>query len=172
MKFFSKNSNLGIVLKPGLPGNAQLGTTTTPGIYARFKDGVIDIGDENLVKLMLAHPGFGSDFIMVEEASSDPYAGTRPLSEPTHRISEIDHGQPKRVTKDPLNITPEIRNALMDMAKEMAKPMAIALTKEMLPGAVQEVIKAMSQDSAAKSEDAVVSTPKKGGRPKKVVETI
>lgn len=180
MKFFSKNANLMVVLRQGLPGNAQLGTTTTPGLYVRFKDGAADLIDEMMIGLMIKHPGFNSDFIKVEEAMADPYAVARKSSEPIHRISEMDHGQPKRVTQDPVVISPELRASLMAMAQEMAKPMAIELTKAMLPGAVEQVIKSMSEradspvKSKAKSEDVTdqVPAPRKGGRPKKVVEEV
>lgn len=155
MKFFSKNANLMIVLKQGLPGNNQLGTATTPGLYARFKDGQIDIKDPGMIELMLKHPGMDVDFIKVsEEVEIDPFAGKRAQSEPNHVISEMEFGHPKRVTQPPTNLTPEMKAALM----EVAKPMAIELAKAMLPSMIQETLKSMSQSSestAEKSEEPV-----------------
>lgn len=148
MKFFSKNANLMIVLKQGLPGNNQLGTATTPGLYARFKDGQIDIKDPGMVELMLKHPGMDVDFVKVnEEVEIDPYAGKRAQSEPTHVISEMEFGHPKRVTQPPTALTPEMRAAMM----EVAKPMAIELAKAMLPSMIQETLKSMSQAQASEN---------------------
>ena len=177
MKFFSTmNANLMVVLRQGLPGNSQLGTSTTPGLYARFKDGSIDISDENMIEMMLKHPGFKTDFVKLEESQSgDPYASKRLSAEPVHRISEMDHGQPRRVDTGPATISPELRESLMKMAKDMATPMAIELSKQMLPQMIQETLKAMADSRKEELDEAfgpAASGPsgpalKKGGRPKK-----
>lgn len=173
MKFFSKmNANLMIVLKQGLPGNAQLGTTTTPGLYARFQNGVIDVTDEAMVKMMLAHPGMNVDYIQVEDEKVDPFLDIRKSNEPAHVISNMQNGHPERVT-NPKEISPELKAYLMDMAKELAKPMAIELSKQMLPSLVQETMRDLAdrQAQATNNTDIPQPAPRKGGRPKKVTET-
>lgn len=167
MKYFSKNANLMVVLRQGLPGNAQLGTATTPGLYVRFKDGAADLTDETMIGLMEKHPGFNSDFVKVEEAVADPYATQRRSSEPVHRISELDHGQPKRITKDPIAISPELKASLMTMAQEMAKPIAIELTKAMLPGAVEQVLRSMAEKNAADKAEKPEKDDQESEEPKK-----
>lgn len=171
------NANLMIVLRPGLPGNAQLGTTTVSGLYVRFQGGLADIKDETTVALMLKHPGFNVDFIMLDEPDAgDPYASKRLSAEPVHRISEMDHGQPKRVNTEPAAISPELKEFLMKTAKEMAVPMAVELSKQMLPQMVQETLKAMDTQRKKELSEAfdtaadgpVGPAPKKAGRPKKL----
>ena len=178
MKFFSKNNaNLMIVLRQGLPGNAQLGTTTTAGLYARFQGGAIDLEDENAIALMLKHPGFNVDFVKLDDPEArDPYESKRISAEPQHRISEMDHGQPKRVNTEQAQISPELRESLMKMAKEMAVPMAVELSKQMLPNMVQETLKAMAAQRKEELDNNFGEpasgpsgpSPKKAGRPKKV----
>lgn len=169
MKFVSKNANLGVVLKPGIQGNAQLGTSTVSGLYARFKDGMLDVSDESMIQLMLKHPGFGVDYYSVEAGESDPYANTRVQSEPAHIISEMKNGHPERVTKAPVVITPELKALLTETATEMAKPMAIELARQMLPSMVQETLKALHENNTGLATAPVA--PRKAGRPKKV-ETV
>lgn len=175
MKFVSRNANLGVVLKKGVQGHPQLGTETISGVHARFKDGVLSTDDESLQQLLLKHPAFKLDYFLVEEGGDDPYANTRAQSEPAHIISDMKNGHPERVTKVPANITPELRASLMEIAKEMSKPMAMELAKQMLPSMVMETLKAMSEQKVEHTGAIVgmgggtgLSTPKKAGRPKKV----
>jgi hypothetical protein len=178
MKFFSKNNaNLMIVLRQGLPGNAQLGTTTTAGLYARFQGGVVDIEDENAIALMQKHPGYNIDYVKLDDPEAgDPYESKRISAEPIHRISEMDHGQPKRVNTEQPGISPELKEFLMKTAKEMAVPMAVELSKQMLPQMVQETLKAMATQRKEESNDTFGTglgstsdpAPKKAGRPKKI----
>lgn len=171
MKFFSKNANLAIVLKQGLPGNAQLGTTSTPGLYARFKDGMLELEDEKSIELMMKHPGYNVDFIRLEEEAADPYAGQRAPTEPTHIISNMVNGHPERMTKTPMSMTPEVKQALMEAAKEMAKPMAIELAKAMLPSMMEEAMNAMRGEVSVSTEGTEAKVPAKRGRKPKAQDT-
>lgn len=178
MKFVSKNSNLGVVLKPGFQGNAQLGTATVAGVYARFKDGVLETSDEWMIEKLQTHPGFNVDYIEVVD-NVDPYANTRAQSEPFHVLADMKNGHPERTTKAPLiALTPEMKAAVLEMAKEMAKPIAqaqaIELAKGMLPSMMAEILKDAGVKNNEAEEEKVESeetqVAKKGGRPKKATE--
>ena len=82
MRFFSKNPNLRIVLRPGIPGNVFAGKYPEPGVYVKFVGGVVDVEDEDKVKAMLKHDGFNSDFVSAEISSNDPFKGVRKINRP------------------------------------------------------------------------------------------
>lgn len=184
MKFLSRNSNLLVVLKPGIPASNITGTPAVYGVYAKFVDGVVEIKEKEHIKLMLAHPGCGQDFKPVEENEKDPYAYFREESEPAHTITEIKYGHAEKSysTAKPIKIPPELEKLINSRAVEIAR--------EMLPGMVKEVIKefgvdkvvgAASPESAANpssSEESpkveappeVGATPRRGRPPKKLVD--
>lgn len=152
MKFISKSSNLLIVLRPGMPASHITGTPAKPTVSVRFKDGVAEVPDDNqeIIKMMLAHPGFNGDFISAEGVPTDPYAGGRQPSEPTHVMTEMKFGTPtaRKVEGSKMaQLSPELRKAVEDAALEMAK--------SMLPGMLEQTLKTLvSQDTAKKAEKA------------------
>jgi len=174
MKFISKSGNLNIVLSPGLQAQPLTGTPAKPTIFVRFKDGVADVEQEDLVKMMLAHDGFNRDFISAEDVVEDPYVAARQANEPQYVTEELIHGQAHRraapLPKKPLS--PEIKKLITEQATEIAK--------EMLPGMVEAVLKsAVKKDTPEKAEGAVevkdekevtekieTKVTKKPGRPK------
>jgi len=131
MKFISKNQNLRIVLKPGIPGNPALGQPIISGLYIKFENGVANITDEKMIGLMLSHPGFNSDFIKIDDNEVDPYV--RKSVEPEHNIFEIDHGaMGKSLNPKKLTLPPEIKAEMSKMATAMAKEMAPKIALEIL----------------------------------------
>ena len=135
MKFISKSTNLLIVLKPGLSAQPITGTPAKPTISVRFKDGIADVQSEELVQLMLSHPGFNSDFISAESVVIDPYASSRQSSEPAHQMTEIKFGTPvkREVSSGGMQLPPELQKMVQGMAAEMAK--------QMLPSMVESTLK-------------------------------
>lgn len=134
MKFISKNANLRIVLKHGIPSEPITGRGATPGLYIKFENGMVNIENEETQKLMLAHSGFNSDYICAEENNEDPFAHQRREAEPEHDVTEIKYGQIGKnlnPRKGPV-MTPEQKKAMTDMAKEMAMQMAPELAKKLL----------------------------------------
>lgn len=155
MKFISKSSNLLIVLRPGLPAQPITGTPAKPTVSVRFKDGVADVQNQELIDMMLVHPGFNSDFISAENVSVDPYASTRKSSEPAHVLTEMKYGTPvNRVLGKSENpqLSPEIQKMIQAMAADMAKAM--------LPSMVESTIKQIVSSNEEKK-----SSGKKRGRP-------
>lgn len=154
MKFISKSSNLLIVLRPGLSAQPITGTPAKPTVSVRFKDGVADVQSQELVDLMLAHPGFNSDYISAEGTVSDPYAFSRQSSEPAHIVTEVKFGTPvSKQTKggNVPQLSPEIQKLVEAMAADMAK--------SMLPGMVENTLKAIvsaNEKSADKVEEEKV----------------
>lgn len=157
MKFVSKNSNLLIVLRPGIPGSHITGTPSKPMVSARFKDGVLDTDDSELIVMLRAHPAFGGDFISTEESlGTDPYAYLREGAEPEHTMTEIKFGQPVGSGK-PAKITfpPEVKKALQEQAMEMAKIMAA----QMAPAMAAEYLKQAVSEKTASATVTVGDTP-------------
>jgi hypothetical protein len=161
MKFISRNSNLLIVLRAGLSAQPITGTPAKPTISVRFKDGVADVTQQELVDMMLVHPGFNSDFISAEESPIDPYAALRQPSEPTHVVTDIQFGTPmsRQVKGGKPAIPAELQKLIQESAAEMAK--------QMLPSMVEATLKSLlgSQKEAPKVKG------KRGRKPKvKVAE--
>lgn len=144
MKFISKSTNLLIVLSPGLPAQPLTGTPAKPTISVRFKDGIADVQDEKLVHLMLAHPGFNSDFISAEDVPVDPYALSRQSSEPAHIVTEMQFGHPmkKEIKGGSNTLPPELQKLVQSAAVEMAK--------SMLPSMVEKTLKSLVESREKK----------------------
>jgi hypothetical protein len=148
MKFISKSTNLLIVLKPGLSAQPITGTPAKPTISVRFKDGIADVQNEELVQLMLVHPGFNSDFISAESVPLDPYAATRQSSEPAHTMTELKYGTPtsKKVEGGNTQLPPELQKLVTSMAAEMAK--------KMLPSMVESTLKSIVESHKGEAPPA------------------
>lgn len=137
-----------IVLRPGLSAQPLTGTPAKPTVSVRFKDGMADVQNEELVTMMLTHPGFNSDFISAEEVLVDPYAGTRQSTEPAHTMTEIKYGHPvsKETKGGSVQLPPEVQKMVTGMAQEMAKQMLPSMVEHTLKG----ILEAHKGDVAAK----------------------
>lgn len=160
MKFVSKSSNLLIVLQPGMPAQPLTGTPAKATVSVRFKDGLADVQSEELVRLMLAHPGFGGDFISAGEVFVDPYAATRQSSEPAHILTELKHGTPmSRVVKGGNSaLPPELQKIVDAMALEQAKK----LLPSMVEGTLKSILNAHNTDKGGAAVTGKIK--KKPGR--------
>lgn len=143
VKFVSKNSNYMVVLRSGIQGNRALGTTAIPGLYVKFLSGVVDVKEEEIVKLLRDHPDCGTHFMEIKPEETDPYEDDRTDSEPQHVTSEVKYGyvqkakgsvkprltpkQKKFVEGEALKMIPKLlkknpdilKNILIEMAKEV-----------------------------------------------------
>jgi len=168
MKFISKSSNLLVILRPGLSAQPLTGTPAKPSVSVRFEDGVAEVQQEDLIKMMQNHPGFESDFISADTNVADPYAVTRTEKEPAHEMADIKYGAPEgRVIKG--GPKPKISPAIQKLITESAKDLA----KQMLPDMVKETLKVLTEskreEKTATATDAVVEEkPKKEGKSKSV----
>jgi hypothetical protein len=161
MKFISKSTNLLIVLRPGLSAQPLTGTPAKPTVSVRFKDGLADVQQEEIVAMMLAHPGFNSDYICADDVIIDPYLATRQSSEPTHVLTEMQYGTPgkRTATAADLNAFPaEIQRIIKTTAAEMAK--------SMLPSLVESTLKELVKSN----EETKKSKGKPGRKPKPKLE--
>lgn len=148
MQFVSKNSNLRIVLKPGLPANPMIGVPATTGIHVKFNNGIVDVKDEEHIKMMLAHPGFNADFIAVNEQGQDPFAYGREEIEPVHVIQQIKYGHVDGAMRSerPVKISPELQAFIDAKAMETAR--------KMVPGMVDDILTKFAEEAKAKQEQA------------------
>lgn len=151
MKFISKNANLMVVLRPGIPAQPITGTPAVPTLSVRFQDGMVDIQNEEITELMLRHPAFNSDFVAADDYGRDPYASIRAPHEPTHVTTELKYGTPvgKQVSKNQQQLPPELAKFIEEQAKEVAK--------QMLPGMVKATLEAMAE---TRREEVVEEAPK------------
>lgn len=121
MKFISKFGNLQIILKPSLPGEPLAGKLPEPGISARFEGGILETHDEEMIARLKRHPGFGSDYVVLED--DQPF--TPRSMEPEHDIIDIEYGH-MGANKNPrpaVKLTPEMTKALSEIAAGMATEM-------------------------------------------------
>lgn len=166
MKFISKTSNYLVVLSAGLAAQPITGTPAKPTISVRFKDGVAEVTNEDMVKMMLAHPGFNGDFISAEGLPNDPYAANRISSEPAHVVTELKYGTPiSKMVKGGSNpvLPPELQKIVTAMAADMAKAM--------LPSMLESTLKTLvTAHEANKTSVKITEKPKgkKRGRPRTV----
>lgn len=160
MKFISKSSNLLIVLRAGLQAQPITGTPARPTVSVRFKDGVAEVQEEELVKLMLAHPGFNGDFISADIDPVDPYAASRQSSEPAHVLTDLKFGTPiaRKIEGGGSQMSPELQKMIQSAAAEMAK--------QMIPGMIKDIL--VAHEASKKTE--VKTKGKPGRKPKNKVE--
>lgn len=153
VKFVSKNSNYMVVLRSGMEGNRALGTHTVPGLYVRFQDGVADIKEESVIKMLREHPSFGVDFLEVKPDEVDPYKDTREDIEPPHVTAELKYGHvesPKTTGK--VKITPQMKKVLEKEALKML-PGLIKSNPGLLKGLIVELAAEMKAKEDANNKD-------------------
>jgi hypothetical protein len=149
MRFISKNSNLRVILKPGLPAEPLTGRPSDPGISVKFQDGLLEVSDQVIIDKMLAHAGLTMDFWAVQDGElKDPFKHMREEIEPVHSILQFKYGRPDEVltsAKKP-KLSPEIEKMLNERAFEIAK--------DLLPGMIEQLMKVGAEKQKA---DKVVS---------------
>jgi len=148
MKFISKNSNLRIVLSPGIPANQMSGIAGKPGVYVKFQDGIVDVKDEEMINQMRRHPAFNQDFIVVDDNGKDPYADIRQEIEPVHIIQEMKYGQVEAV-----KVSPHAEGKIDPKIKKLVDELAMKKVKELLPAMVEEAVKQMKAIGEASKGD-------------------
>lgn len=148
MKFIAQNSNLMIVLRPGIPGSHLSGKEPVPGMYVKFQDGMVIVNDEEQIRMMLKHPGFNTDFISAEEVTRDPFSYRRSEMEPGHIIQQVKYGHVEGVQSSAKKVplTPEMNKIIEDLAN--------AKIKELLPGILENTLKELAKVSREKAESA------------------
>lgn len=139
MKFVAKNSNLRIILEPGLAAQPISGMPAKPTIFVKFTDGIADVRDEELVKKMINHSGFQTDFIAIDEKGEDPYAYNRQEIEPTHFITELKYGTPQGT------VSSAKKNVMSPELAKLINAQAMEMVKKMLPDAVESVLRGYQQ---------------------------
>ena len=166
MKFISKSSNLLIVLRAGLSAQPITGTPAKPTVSVRFKDGVADVQQQELVDMMLAHPAFNADFISADSVAVDPYLASRIPSEPTHVLTELKYGTPtaREVKGGAVTLPPELQKMVATMASDMAKAMLPQMIESTLKGII-------SANESAKAAAPAAKVKGKPGRKPKVHTT-
>jgi hypothetical protein len=142
MKFVSKNPNLRVVLEPGVPGDRLAGRIAKTGVYVKFEDGIAKVENEEMIKMMLNHPGFESDYICADDGS-DPYAASRKSSEPDHSVAIMEHGRiGKNLNPKPnISFTSEQLEYIRGMIKTEAQKEAVTILKGLVAESKEKRVK-------------------------------
>lgn len=132
-EFLSKISNCQINLRPGIPGERLTGRIAIPGLHVRFQDGKATVDSESqkeIYELMIAHPGFKSDFDIAEDGVEDPYLEQRGSSEPQHDIQQIKHGSVVGTQRDkvPVQFSKEQKSIIKEMVSEITSSLKDEIT--------------------------------------------
>jgi len=141
MKFVSKSNNLRIVLRPGVPSERITGRIAIQGLYIKFEGGVVNVVDEETIKLMLAHPGYGTDFFDAEIKPKGMTMGDERSSEPAHDVMEIENGYIKKNLnpKAKITLTPEMKQLINEMAVEVGAKIAEEKFSQLKEGLKKEL---------------------------------
>ena len=153
VKFISKNSNLMIVLKPGIPGSTITGQQPQPGIYVRFQSGTVDVKEEAMIEMLRGHRGYGVDFVEIKQEERDPYEHTRQEIEPAHNITEVVYGHvgKKTTSKGKTVLSPEIKKLIENEAVKMLPDLLKKnpkILRDILSGLAAEVEKDKQKEDA------------------------
>lgn len=118
MKFISKNSVYKLILKQGISGNRELGLQSTPGISVRFENHELNVSDEKIIEMLLAHPSYDTDFTKAEEPGMIVMKAS---PEPTHEITEMKYGHIGGTVggKTPVDINSLATNLAVEMVKKL-----------------------------------------------------
>ena len=139
-----------LVLKPGIQGNHLTGTASVPGLYIRFRDGIAEVKDEDMINIIKNSDGYrNGEFIAVGDNGEDPFAETRIATEPVHVVQDMKYGhvEGRKVSEAPLKLPPTVKKMIEAEAKKMAKAM--------LPELLKEAVKEMTSSAAKASTDKV-----------------
>ncbi len=158
MKFVSKNANLCVVLKHGIPAEPITGRQGIPQFSVRFVNGMAnisetatipgDVDNTKIVDALKRHIAFNSDFICAE---NDPYLDSRSNKEPEHDMSEILYGHMGK------NLNPKPAAKMSAEQKRIIKDLAIALAKEIAPQMAKDALAEMIKDMKSKSAEEGVA---------------
>lgn len=170
-QFVSKQSNYAIVLKSGIEGNRILGTQPIAGIYIKFEGGIVTVKDEKIAEMLREHPGFGNDFIEVEEIGTDPYSDTRNDVEPEHVMSNITYGHAEAVKgiAKPVKLTPQMKKLIESEAMKML-PGLLKSNPQVLKDIITTMASEMKEKEDKKAEEKVEKTEKSEEKKEKVVK--
>lgn len=163
MKFISKNSTYRLILRAGQPAELATGRLPVPTIYVRFEEGVADVKDEELIKLVLNHKDYGVDFFAYEsdDVKTQKLIADRVSAEPDHDITDIQFGHVGRKTSPTkFNMTPEIKAMLLDNSMAMAKSIAVEMVKEQMKP-IQELLKTLADKQEKEGGKAKTTKPAK-----------
>jgi hypothetical protein len=147
MKFISKNSNLRVVLSPGIQANQLAGSLGKPGVYVKFQNGVAEIKDEKIIEMMTAHPGFNLDYIAVDEHGEDPFANQREEIEPVHVIQEMRYGH-----SEGKRISPNAKMKVDPLVQKLANEQAMKMLPDMLKAAMEKMFEMKDAKDKAEKE--------------------
>lgn len=126
MKFFSKQNNYRVVLRPGMPREPLTGREAVPGIHVKFEGGVATVNNDEHIEMMMRHPAYGVDYIAEDSEDLKSFNGFKKDTEPIHTVAEVKYGnveniknpKPIGIAKDP-NKMKEIQDIAMKITAEM-----------------------------------------------------
>lgn len=148
-KFISKYTHYTATLRPGLSGDRTVGRADVPGIYLRFEGNIAVIESPEIVEMAKKHKGYGTDFILAEDADSK-FAGKAKDLEPAHTVQEMNYGH-----VGPKLGASSLKEESLAKMREMATDIAKDMMKELLPGMAKEMAKQMFEEHLSKEAGKV-----------------
>lgn len=123
----SKNPRLNIVLRQAISSDPISGRPAIAGVYVLFENHEANVDKQEIVDMLLKHSGYERDFFKVSEDNIDMLVKkqqTNP-SEPGHSTTDLSLGRIGEVTgnKQQVKLTPELKQAMAEIASKMAKDM-------------------------------------------------
>ncbi len=156
MKFISRYSNYRLVLKPGLQAQPLVGMPSTPGVSIRFEDGMAEVTDPEYIKLVKAHPDFGTNILAAEDPATDDFVRTGVT--PEHNTMEIGFGRVMKTSGAPKTVNPEllklVKKMAMDIVKAELPKMAREEAMKIAPQLAMDLIKDMQQATEGIEENS------------------
>ena len=161
MKFYSKQSNYRVVLRPGTPREPLTGREAVPGIHVKFEGGVANVSNEDHIEMMMSHPGYNNDYISEKESNADSF-GDHKDTEPIHTTADMKYGtmenvknpKPVVVASDPAKI-----KEIQEMATKITAELMAKKEAEITEKAKKELmddIKNTAEDVEEKEEEVKV----------------
>lgn len=149
MKFISKSANLQVVLKHGIPAEPITGRQPVAGLYAKFENGVINTSNQEMIDLLLKHPGFNRDYILVEEGQIDPYLAQRKPNEPEHDMVQLKYGHIEK------NLNPRPALKLNSAQQQLVKELALKIAQDAAPKMAKKMLKDMLEKKVEEKKEGV-----------------
>lgn len=132
------------------------GKSAVPGLYVRFEDGLATVDDPELIKLMMNHAAYGSDFTKIAEEEEAIWNAKPVNSEPEHSMMNIEYGHPgkEQNPKGPVPLNPELQKYITDLATKIALQIIKEKDKkDKAPKAPAKTAKAVAAETTTTQDD-------------------
>lgn len=183
MKFYSKQSNYRVVLRPGTPREPLTGREAVAGIHVKFEGGVANVSNEDHIELMMAHPAYITDYISEKDNNATSFSNHKEV-EPVHTTADMKYGHMENVKNPkPIGVASDPAKAkeIMDIATKITSELMVKKEAEITEKAREELMNDIREgkisiddikntDSKETKEEEKVEVPEESETEKDSVE--